>query len=62
MRKSRIAIIKWLACKPINYLDEIPMMELAAICQALGQSGKGTREELKQRVQHEIWKVQHTEY
>jgi len=62
MRKSHLAILKWLASKPINYLDELPMMELAAICQALGQSGRGTREELKQRLQHEMWKVEHAEY
>lgn len=33
-----------------------PMNDLAAWCQAFGQSGRGTREELIERLHRQIWR------
>lgn len=37
-------------------LQTFSMLVLGAFCQRLGQSGRGTREELVKRVYHQIWR------
>lgn len=40
-------------------LLSLSMLELGAACQRLGQSGRGTREELVERVYHHIWRKEY---
>jgi len=42
-------------------LLKVPMSELAGWCQFFGKTGRGTREELVERVHHEIWRKEYDE-
>jgi hypothetical protein len=44
------AFIAWLKRHASTDFDEIPLSELGPICQSLGQSGRGNRQELVKRI------------
>lgn len=50
---------EWLAVHSKDNFDQVPMISLGSICQRLGQSGRGTREELIARIQEQLNKQRH---
>jgi hypothetical protein len=49
----------WLIAHEQDNFDQVPMISLGSICQRLGQSGRGTREELVTRIREQLNKQRH---